>query len=102
MPWRSVDLTLPCHPSTSGPLKPHPLPGYLEPTGPGHPRQFLQRICHTLPYAFKTNEIGVDVYLGDSLPHTHAESLLVNRITIRNEIPESRRWVIRDVASIPA
>lgn len=99
---RIIDLSIQCDPLTSGTLSKWPLPSHIEPTGPGHPRQFVQRVCHTIPYAFDNDEIGVDVYLGDSLPHTHAESLLVNKVTILSQIPRNQRWAVRDIASVPA
>ena len=49
-----------------------------------------------------TASADFDVYLGDSLPHTHAESLLVNKVTILSQIPRNQRWAVRDIASVPA
>jgi kynurenine formamidase len=55
-----------------------------------------------MPFFFPDGEVSVDVYLGDSLPHTHAESLLVNRVTIEDEIPADMQWAVRDVSALPA
>ncbi len=99
---RVVDLSLQCDPLNSLPLSDWPLASHVEPTGPGHPRQFVQRVCHITPYRFDNGEIGVDIYLGDSLPHTHAESLFAETTTILDQIPKNRRWAVRDIASVPA
>jgi kynurenine formamidase len=99
---RVIDLSLACEPLSTQRLSSSELPAHIEPTGPGHSRHFIQRICHTFPYAFPNGEIAVDVHLGDSLPHTHAESLLVNRVTLLDQIASGQRWAIRDIASVPA
>ena len=87
MPRPVIDLSILCDPAGSGPLSGHPLPSHIEPSGPDLPRQRAQQVCYTLPYAFEYNEIGVDVCLGDSLRHAHADSLLVNKVTILSEVP---------------
>ncbi|MCZ7571525.1 MAG: cyclase family protein [Ardenticatenaceae bacterium] len=99
---RVVDLSLGTVPLTTGPLPNDALATHIEPTGPGHPRQFVQRVGLTLPYVFPNREIGVDVYLGDSLPHTHAECLWQEETTILGEVPQKLKWAVRDIATVPA
>lgn len=99
---RVVDLSLLSVPQVGGGLPNDRLSPHIEPTGPGHPRQFVQSVCQTLPYAFPNGEIGVDVYLGDSLPHTHAECLWLEETTILGEVPRQLKWAVRDIASVPA
>lgn len=102
MLYRVVDLSLPVTPQRG--LSAPPLPPEIEPSGPERSRQSIQRICRVLPYRFDEypDEFGLDVWLGDSLPHSHAESLLVNKVTILDTIPASQRWAIRDMAALPA
>jgi kynurenine formamidase len=99
---RVIDLSLLSLPQGTGSLPHDRLSPHIEPTGPGHPRQFVQSVCQTLPYTFPNGEIGVDVYLGDSLPHTHAECLWLEESTILGEVPQQLKWAVRDIASVPA
>lgn len=80
------------------------LPAEFEPSGPERIRESNQRVCLVRPYQIgeHSHQCGMDVILGDSLPHSHAETLWIDTTTVLDRVPRSRRWVIRDIAQVPA
>jgi kynurenine formamidase len=102
---RVVDVSLTVAPQPGAQIVlPGRLPQEIEPSGKGRPRKDIQQLCLVAPYQIGNDidDTGMDVTLGDSLPHTHAESLWINQVTVLDELPSSKRWVVRDIASIPA
>ena len=103
---RVVDLTLTVHPQRGrhAEILPRRLPPDIEPSGPERPRKDIQRLCLVRPYHIgdQPEDVAVDVTLGDSLPHTHAESLWINEVTILGKIPDASKWCVRDIATVPA
>lgn len=103
---RVVDISLIVSPQKPGSpsLLPFRLPRDIEPTGEERFRKVVQRQCMFQPYQIgdNTEDVAMDIILGDSMPHTHAESLWLNEVTVLNKIPKNKLWTIRDIATVPA
>lgn len=103
---RIIDISLTVRPLDHHTLEPTALrlPSDIEPSGPERSRKGIQRLCLLRPYQIGPHEqdIGMDILLGDSLPHSHAEAFWVNKATVLDEVPRHQRWAIRDIASVPA
>ncbi len=86
-------------------LGPYQLPPAFEPTGKELPyAKGIRSLCFVRPYQIGSNsqDTGMDISIGDNLPHTHAEVLWKNKVTVLDEVLKKNRWAIRSIGIVPA
>jgi kynurenine formamidase len=101
--FRVVDLSLPLRQTAGDDLTVSTLPVHLERGALKRQGADPQRWFGLVPYHFRgaIDRLGMDITLGDNLPHTHAETLLMNAVTVRGELAADEGWARRDIASVP-
>lgn len=99
---RPVDLSLVTKPSAPAHLYSPPAFSDQEPLGPERPRAQMQSMCRIEPYRLgDTDDIMMDVTMGHSTPHTHAEVFLHSWYWFSN-LTDKQKGVIRDTSQVPA
>lgn len=81
---------------------PPPFP-MVEVTGKERSRTDVMGICDLQPFHIcdSPDEVMMEVTMGHSMPHTHAETLLMDWNTMFKEIPRHERFAVRDIAQVP-